>query len=115
LKYWRLLGIVPLFNPRWKGIKVRKVMTNRNILTKLFLGLLIILIGSFSFAEDKKNLTPGSATPQQQECPEDDKQASNSAKPAPAPKPTPEKKATNPQSLTPPSPLEIQPGTDAEG
>ncbi len=90
-------------------------MTGRNILTILFLVLLIILIGSFSFAEEKKNLPPGSANPQQQECSEDNKQTSNSDKPNPAPKPTPEKKATNPQSSTPFPPLEIQPGTDADG
>ena len=76
--------------------------------------LLIVLIGSFCFAEEKKDLSPNPA-PSQQGCDEDNKKTSNSETPTPAPKPAPEKKAANPGSLTPPSPLQPQQGTDTDG
>jgi hypothetical protein len=86
-------------------------MTGRNILTILFLVLLIILIGPSSFAEDKKALPPKSANPQQQDCTEDNKKNPNPNIASPTPNPTPEKKGINPESL-PPSPFQFQDNKD---
>jgi hypothetical protein len=88
-------------------------MAHRNIFKKLSLVLLIILIGSFSFAEDKKVLPPKSANPQQQDCTEDNKKNPNPNPniTSPTPNPTPEKKGTNPESL-PPSPFQFQDNKD---
>ena len=77
-------------------------MTNRNSLIKLFLVLMIILIGSFSFAEDKKATPPNSASPQQQDCSEDNKKTSNPDTSASIPKSTQKENITNAKPLTPP-------------
>ncbi|MBA4392603.1 MAG: hypothetical protein C0407_03525 [Desulfobacca sp.] len=81
-------------------------MAIRNLFKKLFLILLIILVGSFSFAEDKKALSPGSAVQQQQNCDKDNKKTSSLNTSNPFPRSALEKMGTNPESLTPPSFME---------
>lgn len=89
-------------------------MSNRNRFRKLFLILLIILIGSFSFAEGPKNPPSNTTNPQQQDCTKDNKKNSNPDTSAPALNSTTEKKTTNPESLTPPA-FKFQDNTKEEG
>lgn len=76
-------------------------MKNRNLLKMLSLVLLIILIGSFSFAEDKKAVSPGQTSPQQG-CTDCDKKTSNPDISNVSPTTSQENKAADPKSLVPP-------------
>jgi hypothetical protein len=90
-------------------------MLNRNIFKKLPLGLIIIfLLGSFSFAEDKKTLPSNTVNPQQRDCTEDNKKTPNPGSSPLTPKSTRENKGSTPESLTAPS-FKIQEDNIEEG
>ena len=78
-------------------------MINLNPLKKLPLAFIVFfLLGSFSFALDKKDLSPVPDNPQQG-CSEENSDTQGSELPPPIQKTTPEIKSTNPDSfLLPP-------------
>jgi hypothetical protein len=78
-------------------------MTNRNRYKKWCLILLIILTGSFSFAEGKKTLPANTTNSECTECNEGSLKNTIPDCPPPAPGFTQEKQVNSPQSLTPPS------------
>ncbi len=87
----------------------RRSMSKRNLFKILFAILLILLIGSFSFAEDKKTLPPTPTNSPKKECPEDSEKNQNPKTTPPASKTAPEKGSNlEPLSPSPSSPFKFQ-------